>query len=382
MARVMTRRQMLTVAYFVAGLATSFVGFVDSAFAMSALSALAGLAAACVNPLLVIFISELYPASMRASTVGLWCTSQQMGGIVANNFASSMLASSSGAVGAWRRVFYASGIIVALFALPLSFAVRPSPRKQMAARLSKMRKERKFKSAEVAAESVAEECRTTAPSLMESLMLPGVMSLASSYMLVKMARYCLMLWLPTFLKQKVGMNAAKAGAVASLFDAGGVLGGVLAGQATDKFAGGRMLSVSLPMCVACAGAFVAWSLLVATGQSSEYLHAAAMLGVGFLIAGPDGILGGAASKNLCEYNLCEAPEMAPAVSGTVNGLASLGVIAMSKFTSNLVDKFGWSGLFLFLGAMLGASVVFAIPSVLVEMKYFSKTVSRKTIAKK
>ena len=65
MARVMTRRQMLTVAYFVAGLATSFVGFVDSAFAMSALSALAGLAAACVNPLLVIFISELYPAGKQ-----------------------------------------------------------------------------------------------------------------------------------------------------------------------------------------------------------------------------------------------------------------------------------------------------------------------------
>ena len=84
---------------------------------------------------------------------------------------------------------------------------------------------------------------------------------------------------------------------------------------------------------------MAWSLLVATGQSSEYLHAAAMLGVGFLIAGPDGILGGAASKNLCEYNLCEAPEMAPAVSGTVNGLASLGVIAMSKFTSNLALLF-------------------------------------------
>ena len=31
--------------------------------------------------------------------------------------------------------------------------------------------------------------------------------------------------------------------------------------------------------------------------------------------------------------------MAPAVSGTVNGLASLGVIAMSKFTSNLALLF-------------------------------------------
>ena len=108
---------MLTVGYILSGLATSAVGFVDTATMMAALSAVAGFAAACVNPLLVIFISELYPASMRASVVGLWCTSQQMGGIVANNFASSLL----GAGQSWRNVFAYSGFIVAAFALPLSF---------------------------------------------------------------------------------------------------------------------------------------------------------------------------------------------------------------------------------------------------------------------
>ena len=69
--------------------------------------------------------------------------------------------------------------------------------------------------------------------------------------------------------------------------------------------------------------------------------------------------------------------MAPAVSGTVNGLASLGVIAMSAFTSKLVTAFGWSGLFLFLGAMLAASTLAAIPSVMVEAKYFDVTKPRK-----
>ena len=68
--------------------------------------------------------------------------------------------------------------------------------------------------------------------------------------------------------------------------------------------------------------------------------------------------------------------MAPAVSGTVNGLASLGVIAMSAFTSKLVTAFGWSGLFLFLGAMLAASTLAAIPSVMVEGRYFTSTVAR------
>ena len=62
------------------------------------------------------------------------------------------------------------------------------------------------------------------------------------------------------------MNKIKLALLLAL-DAGGVLG-ALTGQA-DKFAGGRMPSVSLPMCVACAGAFVV-GLLVATGQSSSY----------------------------------------------------------------------------------------------------------------
>jgi hypothetical protein len=37
---------------------------------------------------------------------------------------------------------------------------------------------------------------------------------------------------------KVGMGAAAAGAMASLFDAGGVAGGVFAGVATDNLLGG------------------------------------------------------------------------------------------------------------------------------------------------
>ena len=162
---------MLTVGYILSGLATSAVGFVDTATMMAALSAVAGFAAACVNPLLVIFISELYPASMRASVVGLWCTSQQMGGIVANNFASSLL----GAGQSWRNVFAYSGFIVAAFALPLSFAVRPSPRKLLAARMSKMRKQRKLKDPDMG----PDDCAAAAPSISEALALPGVASLAA-----------------------------------------------------------------------------------------------------------------------------------------------------------------------------------------------------------
>ena len=52
-----------------------------------------------------------------------------------------------------------------------------------------------------------------------------------------------MLWLPTFFTSRVGMSAAKAGAMASIFDAGGVAGSLCAGIATDTLLGGRMILV-------------------------------------------------------------------------------------------------------------------------------------------
>ena len=75
-----------------------------------------GLFAACVNPLLVLFVADLFPAR-RASVISLWSTSQQFGGIGANALASYLLATRG-----WRDVFFASGALVAAFS-PIYFAV-------------------------------------------------------------------------------------------------------------------------------------------------------------------------------------------------------------------------------------------------------------------
>jgi MFS family permease len=45
---------------------------------MTFYSGACGLASAAGNPLLVLFIGDLFPPSMRASAVGLWQTSSQV----------------------------------------------------------------------------------------------------------------------------------------------------------------------------------------------------------------------------------------------------------------------------------------------------------------
>jgi hypothetical protein len=189
------------------------------------------------------------------------------------------------------------------------------------------------------------------------------------------------------LPHQVGMGASASASVASLFDGGGVLGGVCAGGCTDLWLGGRLVATSAYMCALGSAAFACWAAVVRAGDraaavgggssssssgQSALWNGVAMAACGFLVAGPDGILGGACAKNLCDYN--ELPHAGggwgPAVSGLVNGLASCAVIAMSFATSQLVEMLGWAGLFSFMSAMMAAAAFLSAPAALLEARYF------------
>lgn len=304
-----TTRQVLTASMLVSGLACAGMGACDTANGMATLSGVVGLFAACVNPLLVLFISDLFPPAVRATAVGLWQTSSQMGGILANNGA-SVLYSLRG----WRFALGCSGLLVACMALPINVAMHQTPTRvemrgkeardkrlaeedaalrahaggagtvydilaeaqreaAVAAVTSESRADDNLSAAELAAKQKekqekldkqaqkdkdaqkeleikqkesgkdkaqekpkpkeAERPRLTAaeaaaamdaqsapaatkkkkqpqekgPAMSTVVAAPGVTSVAVSYALAKMCRYCLMLWLPTFFKSKVHLCA-------------------------------------------------------------------------------------------------------------------------------------------------------------------------------
>mmetsp|Transcript_69001 Transcript_69001/g.156066 ORF Transcript_69001/g.156066 Transcript_69001/m.156066 type:complete len:441 (+) Transcript_69001:164-1486(+) len=285
---VLTPRQLVAGGFLVSGLGTALVALCATPLGMSAASALAGFAAAPVNPLLVLAISDAFPAPQRASIVGLWQTSAQVGGIAANNGASLVLARGLG----WRGVFACSGLIVGLFAPVMLAALKPAAPSSPA----------------TTGGATEAKSKAAGPGSLEVLRLPGVLSAALSYALVKCARYTLMNWLPLFFRSQVGLRAAQAGSVASLFDLGGVLGGVSAGMVTDTLLGGRMCATSALMAALCSLCFGAWALIASAASKAASkaaagataggapvgvaLNVAACALTGLFIAGPDGILGG------------------------------------------------------------------------------------------
>jgi len=350
---VFGRTAPLVAAYAVCGLMTAAFGFASSAGQMSVLWGVCGFFASSVHPLLVLYLTDLFPASLRATAIGLWQTSQQVGGIAANTAASAVLASKG-----WRAVFKFSGAIVVAFAPILAAALLsggraapapPPPTKKAAAKAAPAKKS------------------------ISTLALPGLPSVGAAYTLVKMSRYCLMFWLPYFLSKQVGMDAASAAVMAAVFDLAGVLGSISTGFLCDSLFGGKMILTTLPFIVASGAAFAAWGALCvvekAGGKSLRSLHIAAMALVGFAIASPDGVLGGAASRNLCDYaGLSSEAALAASASGVINGCGSVGAILQGGLTAQLVDLVGWSGLYFTLAGAMAVTAAVLLPAIQIEAR--------------
>lgn len=78
MLRFATPRTILTLSFIITALSTAAFGTCSNTNMMTFYSGLSGIGSAAGNPLLVLFIGDLFPPAMRASAVGLWQTSSQV----------------------------------------------------------------------------------------------------------------------------------------------------------------------------------------------------------------------------------------------------------------------------------------------------------------
>jgi sugar phosphate permease len=86
--------------------------------------------------------------------------------------------------------------------------------------------------------------------------------------------------------------------------------------------------------------------------------AAAMLLSGFMVAGPDSVLGGAACADVCEHAGYGSSVLTTA-SGIANGLGSVGAIMSGAVPVLIKDRYGWEGVFVSLTGLsvLGAAAL-------------------------
>lgn len=158
-------------------------------------------------------------------------------------------------------------------------------------------------------------------------------------------------WAPTFLKELKGASLTSSGWQVASFEVAGMLGGIAAGWISDKLFEGRRGPVSfLYMICMVASLFYFW--FVPAGY--DLLNTLAMTAVGFLVYGPQVLVGVAAA----DFASKKAVGMAVGLTGTFGYIGS----AISGVCIGwIADNYGWDGGFIFfiISAML-ACLCFAL----------------------
>lgn len=316
-----------------------------------------GLAQSLAYPLHVKLLNPWFRATERGTAMGLWATSQQVGGVLSTALAAFLL----GAVG-WRFAIFAPAAFVVVSAAMLMFVPVDPPwvkSKPKAAEKKKSTSGDGEVGGAAAAAQQAGESETESPGMMEVLRIPKLAMLMASYFFVKIVRYCLIFWLPFYLARECGMAVGMAGYMSCIFDLGGVAGGIATGILCDKYFVGRRPILGAVMCAALTVAILCYQRACSMGLVANGI----VMGIiGVLVAGPDALLGSSSISDTCEAAGYGSEVMGTA-SGLVNGAGSVGAVLQGALTAYIADKYGWGALFCTLAVMSAIAVFTQLASV-------------------
>jgi sugar phosphate permease len=259
----------------------------------------------------------------RGRVMGAWATCYQVGGIAATAFASWLVAYSG-----WRAAYFGPAVVIALVGVAVLAIVRPAP------------------SSSASADPAAPDRRTVA--LDSTVWLYG-----ASYFFIKLVRYCLLFWLPTFLETGLHYGRNAANFASTSFEIGGMVGTIAIGVLSDRLR-------TVPRSMVCSGSLFglagALYLYTALSGTSHAVDFATMALVGALLFGPDALLSGAAAQEL------GGPRAAALAIGMINGLGSFGAVSQELVTRSVSAAWGWNGLFRVLVVSALAAAALLVPT--------------------
>ena len=267
----------------------------------------------------------------RGSVMGFWASCYQVGGIVATVFATWMMSRWG-----WRSAFWGPALVI-LAVAALVFLVVRSPRSVSTTPPSEQRKEDR------------ELQRSARRALLRN---PRIYAYGVSYFFIKLMRYSLLFWLPTYLEKALHYDKSTAGYLSTSFEVGGVVGTIALGLLSDRL---RKLSragwafgslMLLPL------ALLLYLRIGGIGLEANFV---AMALIGFLLFGPDAILSGAAAQD------AGGPKAAAIAAGLVNGIGSLGAVLQEAVTKGVSQRYGWDALFVVFIAFALLAAVTLLP---------------------
>ncbi|XP_071722154.1 putative glycerol-3-phosphate transporter 1 [Rutidosis leptorrhynchoides] len=317
---------------------------------------LAGLFQSTGWPSVVAVVGNWFGKKKRGLIMGIWNAHTSIGNISGSLIASSMLAYG------WGWSFVLPGLLIAFVGIVLFLLLPVSPDSVGAEpdEDDELPSPKKNGVSESLTEPLVrrdEEAMDHAVGFIEAWKIPGVAPFALCLFFAKLVAYTFLYWLPFYISHTAidgkYLSSQTAGTLSTLFDVGGVLGGILAGHISDRLDARAITAASFMYC-----AIPALFFYRSYGHVSLTLNIVFMFITGMFVNGPYALITTAVSADLGTHSSLKGNSRALAtVTAIIDGTGSIGA-AVGPLLTGYISTRSWSAVFtMLMGAALIAGLL-------------------------
>ncbi|KAM9851358.1 glucose-6-phosphate exchanger SLC37A1 isoform 2-T2 [Aulostomus maculatus] len=209
---------------------------------------------------------------------------------------------------------------------------------------------------------VKSKSEPSAISFMGALRIPGVVEFSLCLLFAKLVSYTFLFWLPLYITKAAHLDAKKAGDLSTLFDVGGIVGGILAGVTSDKL--GKRATTCAVMLLLAAPTLYGFSMISELGLGPTI---GMLLLCGGLVNGPYALITTAVSADLGTHKSLKGNARAlSTVTAIIDGTGSVGA-ALGPLLAGLLSAGGWDKVFYMLMAADFLALVLLLRLVMKEL---------------
>ncbi|KAK8767831.1 major facilitator superfamily transporter 16 [Amblyomma americanum] len=184
------------------------------------------------------------------------------------------------------------------------------------------------------------ESEKQAVTFCQALCIPGVLEFSMALFFAKLVSYTFLFWLPFYIHASTTFDSADSAFISTVFDFGGIVGGVLAGYLSDR------TGASAITCIAFLVAAVPMMFVYEHFGTISLIMNLALQGIaGLLINGPYALITTAVSAELGTHPTVSGSSKALAtVTAIIDGTGSVGA-AVGPLLAGIILQFGWNTVF-------------------------------------
>lgn len=284
-----------------------------------------------------------YSKTERGRWWGFWNTSHNIGGALI-----PVLCAIAIQMFGWRYAMYLPGVMAILGGLFIMNRLRDKPKELGLPSIEKFHNDYDDENDK----GDEEKDLSLKEILVEHILKNKFMwVLAFSFFFVYIIREAVFTWVQIYLMESKGYALLAAGSCVSWFEIGGIFGSLVAGWMSDTLFKGKRVPVNIIFCVGIIFSLIA---LWMAPSASLFLVSSIIFLIGFLIFGPQMLIGMAAAE-------IAHKEAAGTATGFVGFFAYLGAATAGYPVAKVTEGFGWLGFFIFVGACAVISILLLFP---------------------